>query len=60
MSAPKKDEAQYGLKCRACCGRLFRVVYTRKAWGNRIVRCRSCVHCGRRTITHERQAGSGA
>ncbi len=51
-----KDAAaaeQKGLVCRHCGCRHFRVVYTRPAWGGRIMRRRECRHCGRRTTTFE-------
>ena len=42
-----------GLACRACGCRHFRVIYTRPAWGGRIVRRRECRHCGKRMTTWE-------
>jgi len=46
-----------GLRCPKCgCGH-FRVIYTRSAWGGRIVRRRECRHCGRRVVTTERVIG---
>lgn len=54
---PAEDPAaRRGLECRACGCRHFRVVYTRPAWGGRILRRRECRHCGRRMTTWE-QAG---
>lgn len=48
-----------GIRCPACgCGH-FRVVYTRKTVGQRIVRRRECRHCGRRLSTIEQARGSG-
>ena len=48
---------QRGLECRNCgCGH-FRVIYTRRAWGGRILRRRECRHCGRRMTTYEQTAG---
>ena len=42
-----------GLRCPKCgCGH-FRVIYTRRAWGGRIVRRRECRNCGRRITTTE-------
>jgi DNA-directed RNA polymerase subunit RPC12/RpoP len=48
---------QRGLVCRHCGCRHFRVIYTRPAWGGRIMRRRECRHCGRRVTTWERTAG---
>ncbi len=42
-----------GLECRYCGCRHFRVVYTRPAWGGRILRRRECRHCGKRVTTWE-------
>lgn len=52
-----EQKADYGLECRACGCREFRVVYTRKTWGNRILRRRECRHCGRRMTTWEKAGG---
>ena len=52
----EKPEQQRGLRCPKCgCGH-FRVIYTRRAWGGKVVRNRECRHCGRRVITYERVA----
>ena len=40
------QKTDYGLQCRACGCRHFRVIYTRRTWGNRIMRRRECRHCG--------------
>jgi len=48
---------QRGLKCRECDGQDLRVVYTRRAWGGKLVRRRECRHCGRRITTWERAVG---
>lgn len=48
---------QRGLVCRHCGCRHLRVVYTRRAWGGRIMRRRECRHCGRRLTTRETAAG---
>ena len=32
----------------------FRIIYTRPAWGGRLVRQRECRHCGKRMTTWER------
>jgi len=45
---------QRGLVCRQCGCRHFRVIYTRPAWGGRLVRRRECRHCGRRMTTWEK------
>jgi len=44
----------YGLECRHCGCRHFRVVYTRPYHGGRIMRRRECRHCGRRMTTWEK------
>lgn len=46
-----------GLERRACGCRHFRVIYTRRASGGRIVRWRECRHCGRRMTTWEKAGG---
>jgi transcriptional regulator NrdR family protein len=57
-SEPQSDQIERGLRCRKCgCGH-FRVVYTRRAAGGRIVRRRECRHCGTRLTTWERIAGT--
>lgn len=50
------EQVPRGLVCRACGCRHFRVLYTRPAWGGRLLRRRACRHCGRRTTTYEQQA----
>ena len=47
-------KADHGLQCRACGCRHLRVVYTRKAWGNQIIRRRECRNCGKRVSTLEK------
>jgi transcriptional regulator NrdR family protein len=54
---PKKVENDRGLQCRQCGRRHFRVVYTRAAWGGRIIRRRECRTCGERLTTWERAIG---
>jgi len=52
--ANQKDQKaadQKGLVCRHCGCRHFRVIYTRRAWGGRIMRRRECRYCGRRITT---------
>lgn len=62
MNQPMKrsviEDAPKGLVCRICGCRHFRVLYTRRAWGGRLLRRRSCRHCGRRVTTTERIIGS--
>jgi hypothetical protein len=48
---------QRGLVCRQCGCKHFRVIYTRPAWGGRLVRRRECRHCGRRMTTWEKPFG---
>ena len=50
-------EEKRGLECRHCGCKHFRVIYTRPAWGGRIMRRRECRHCGRRVTTWERIIG---
>ena len=47
-SAPKR-----GLECPGCGCTHFRVLYTRRALGGRLLRRRECRHCGRRVTTYE-------
>ncbi len=56
-TAPPPDRERRGLECPRCGCRHFRVIYTRSAWGGRIVRRRECRHCGRRITTSERLSG---
>lgn len=52
---PVKDDR--GIRCPTCgCGH-WRVIYTRAAWGGRLVRRRECRSCGRRISTMERPTG---
>jgi len=45
-----------GLECPRCgCGH-FRVLYTRRAWGGRLLRRRECRYCGQRMTTYEQSA----
>ena len=49
---------QRGLQCPKCgCGH-FRVLYTRRAPGGRLMRRRECRYCGRRITTHEQSAAA--
>ena len=52
---PAQDKR--GLECRWCGCRHFRVIYTRSAWGRKIMRRRECRHCGRRLTTWEGTSG---
>jgi transcriptional regulator NrdR family protein len=58
MKRPVTEDAPRGLVCRTCGCRHFRVLYTRRAWGGRLLRRRVCRHCGRRITTYEQPAGS--
>ena len=42
-----------GLECPRCGCAHFRVLYTRRALGGRLLRRRECRHCGRRITTYE-------
>ncbi len=52
----EKPEEQRGLRCPKCGCEHFRVIYTRRTWGGKIMRSRECRHCGRRVITYEHVA----
>jgi len=54
-SGTKSDER--GLRCRYCGHTKFRVIYTRAAFGARIVRRRQCRRCGKRVTTWEKMSG---
>jgi len=47
-------KSQSGLRCVACNGRKFRVVYIRHKPDESILRRRECEHCGKRVSTKER------
>ena len=47
----------YGLECRYCGCKHFRVIYTHPYRGGRIMRRRECRHCGRRMTTWEKAGG---
>jgi len=53
----KPNEEPRGLRCQKCHGNQFRVVYTRAAWGGKLVRRRECRKCGERLTTWEREIG---
>ena len=44
---------QRGIFCPKCGCAHFRVIYTRRSHGGKIIRRRECRHCGRRVTTHE-------
>ncbi len=50
-------ENKHGFECRWCGCRHFRVIYTRPAWGGRLVRRRECRNCGKRMTTWEKAGG---
>jgi hypothetical protein len=52
---PAQDKR--GLECRYCGCKHLRVIYTRRAWGERLVRRRECRHCGRRFSSWEKLIG---
>ena len=51
---PGVDPADGAVVCPACGCRHFRVIYTRRDAGDRVVRRRQCRYCGRRLSTVER------
>jgi len=53
--SPPEDSR--GLECRHCGCHHFRVVYTRRGWGGKLIRRRECRHCGKRMTTWERPVG---
>jgi transcriptional regulator NrdR family protein len=57
---PKAVQDQRGLRCGNCGGSRFRVVYTRAAWGGKLVRRRECRGCGQRMTTWERAMSVGS
>jgi len=48
-----------GLECPKCGCAHFRVLYTRRALGGRLLRRRECRYCGRRLTTYETWALGG-
>jgi transcriptional regulator NrdR family protein len=50
-------EQERGLRCRKCAGGWFRVIYTRRAPKNTIMRRRECRVCKTRVTTRERIVG---
>jgi len=53
----EKPEEQRGLVYPKCGCEHFRVIYTRRTWGGKIMCRRECRHCGRRVTTFERPWG---
>jgi len=51
------DEDKRGLACRYCGCTHFRVIYTRRGWGGKLIRRRECRHCGKRMTTWEKPIG---
>ena len=51
-------EDQRGLESRYCSCRDFRVIYTRRGWGGKLIRRRECRHCGKRMTGWERAIGA--
>ncbi len=47
------EQERRGIECPSCGCRLFRVLYTRRSIGDRILRRRECRNCGRRVTTYE-------
>lgn len=61
MATPTDTKApavKRGLVCPVCGCMHFRVLYTRRAWGGRLLRRRMCRHCGRRVTTYEQSAAT--
>ena len=58
-SPNRSQDEQRGLECRECGCKHFRVIYTRAAYGGRIMRRRECRHCGTRITTWEQAIGCG-
>jgi transcriptional regulator NrdR family protein len=56
--ATEKQEERRGIECPRCGCKHFRVLYTRRALGGRILRRRECRHCGRRVTTYEQTLGN--
>jgi len=52
------DEDKRGLECRYCGCRDFRVIYTCRGSGGKLIRRRECRHCGKRMTMWERPIGA--
>lgn len=48
-----------GLQCWKCSGNQFRVIYTRRARGGKLIRRRECRGCRARITTWEKMIGYG-
>jgi DNA-directed RNA polymerase subunit RPC12/RpoP len=59
VDCKESDQVQdkRGLECRYCGCKHFRVIYTRRGWGGKLIRRRECRHCGNRMTTWERPIG---
>jgi len=53
-----KPKPKRGLECPNCGCAHFRVLYTRRALGGRLLRRRECRYCGRRITTYELTSAS--
>lgn len=51
-------QGKRGLECRYCGCRHFRVIYTRRGCGGKLIRRRDCRHCGKRMTTCEHPIGA--
>ena len=51
------DQDKRGLECRYCGCKHFRVIYTRRGWGGKLIRRRECRYCGKRITTWEQPLG---
>lgn len=57
---PQKPlDEERGFRCKQCGCRQFRVIYTRAAWGGKLIRRRECRNCGQRITTWEKPIGYG-
>lgn len=57
--AGDEGEEPRGIQCPDCGCRHLPVLYTRPAYGGRVMRRRECRHCGRRMTTYEQPPGGG-
>jgi len=51
-----QNASKRGMECRHCGCAHFRVLYTRRALGGRLLRRRECRNCGRRVTTYEQSS----
>lgn len=58
MKEAKPKIEDHGIACPHCGCRKFRVIYTRRGWGGKLVRRRECRECGKRLTTWERAIGT--